>query len=285
MSEQTDYNRPILSVDVNDALEAFDSFNKARKLFFWVFLLIPMVLLQVSFWAIHCEWVTTGSSVDQTQMVSESKKTIPVPEPTPISSAHQTPVKDPVEETTTAPEPETEVTDTPEMPAALASQIVTDERLEPGLNMNDCVKIVMKVSNYSLVFASVVYCLILLMGMKLALTGQMGSLTDLTKAFFLSLILVVLIVPWLEAFSRQFSVALFSYKEIITQCRLIKETNDWWDNLLYYGRFIVLWFLALLVLILAHWRSGRAAKRIKRRLTSIITTPISIESLSPRPAQ
>ena len=121
---------------------------------------------------------------------------------------------------------------------------------------------------YILTFVAVIYCLVLLIGMKLSLVGQLGGLADTSKAFFLSLIVMVLILPWQHTISSEIHGTLFTYKELTNSYLSLVNSDDPKQYALYYGRFVGLWGLTMLLLMAAQWRSHQAVRKIRRRLTS-----------------
>ena len=114
-----------------------------------------------------------------------------------------------------------------------------------------------------------VYCLSLLIGLKLALVGRLGGLTHSSKAFFLSLIVLVLVMPWLKFINVAIPTAMFGASEFAEKFARFQENKQDMDLLgfaAYYGRFCGLWLLAFLMLLMAQLRSFQAAKKIRLRL-------------------
>ena len=120
-----------------------------------------------------------------------------------------------------------------------------------------------------LTFAAVIYCLSLLIGMKLALVGRLGGLADSSRAFFMSLIVMVLILPWQQALSTDIYGLQFGYKELISRYQAVHEASKLGDYFIYYGRFVGLWLLTMLLLMIAQICSNRAKKSISRHLKQL----------------
>jgi hypothetical protein len=254
MAEHTNIKNCYAEEDKNDALEAFNSFSGARNLFFWLFLLIPLVVVQAQFWMVDRGWTGTG----QTQTYAEQAKTDNAQEP--VNVEKETPDLEKADVAAVGANDNTPA----EKDACETRTSQEMDSLQAGL---------IKTSNYVLTFAAVIYCLILLIGMKLALIGRLGGLAESSKALFLSLIVMVLIMPWQQVMPAGIYGTLFSYQDIIENCRQIKQMNTPQEYMLHYGRFSGLWGLTMLLLIAAQWRSCRAVRKIRRRLTSTQTEP------------
>ena len=248
--------------DKKDALEAFNSFNGARNLLFWLFLLIPLLVAQAGFWTVQ------SGRLDQVLIVAddeasavETAEIVEQPEATEKPEA----VEDKISAADDAADDKDEKTEnmTPEEPSLKSNMSESLEKLIQGS---------IKTSNYILTFVAVIYCLVLLIGMKLSLVGQLGGLADTSKAFFLSLIVMVLILPWQHTISSEIHGTLFTYKELTNSYLSLVNSDDPKQYALYYGRFVGLWGLTMLLLVAAQWRSHQAVRKIRRRLTSTTTT-------------
>ena len=251
-----------VSEDKKDALEAFNSFNGARNLLFWLFLLIPLLVAQAGFWTVQ------SGRLDQVLIVAddeasavETAEIVEQPEATEKPEA----VEDKISAADDAADDKDEKTEnmTPEEPSLKSNMSESLEKLIQGS---------IKTSNYILTFVAVIYCLVLLIGMKLSLVGQLGGLADTSKAFFLSLIVMVLILPWQHTISSEIHGTLFTYKELTNSYLNLVNSDDPKQYALYYGRFVGLWGLTMLLLVAAQWRSHQAVRKIRRRLTSTTTT-------------
>ena len=247
-----------VSEDKKDALEAFNSFNGARNLLFWLFLLIPLLVAQAGFWTVQ------SGRLDQVLIVADDEasavETAEIAEQPEATEKPET-----LENKISAADDKDEKTEniTPEEPSHKSNMSESLEKLIQGS---------IKTSNYILTFVAVIYCLVLLIGMKLSLVGQLGGLADTSKAFFLSLIVMVLILPWQHTISSEIHGTLFTYKELTNSYLSLVNSDDPKQYALYYGRFVGLWGLTMLLLVAAQWRSHQAVRKIRRRLTSTTTT-------------
>ena len=128
------------------------------------------------------------------------------------------------------------------------------------------VKAAVRLLNFILIPASVLYCLTLLFCMKVSLIGRLGGINHITRAFFLSLIFVILLMPWQLIFSPVLWGAIFTPSELITACQVHKTI---WASIFFYLRFTGYGLFVLLLLFLAQIRSMRWARATLRRLEVI----------------
>jgi len=122
-----------------------------------------------------------------------------------------------------------------------------------------------RVFDFVLILASVLYCLTMLFSLEISLLGRLGGINHICRAFFISLIMVVVLLPWQRFFGGVLAGAIYTPKELLTSCAR-GEGCRIFGTALYYLRFTVLPLLAILLLIFSQIRSGRWAKAILRRL-------------------
>jgi hypothetical protein len=99
----------------------------------------------------------------------------------------------------------------------------------------------------------------------MSLQGRMGGINHITRAFFLSLLMLVLLLPWQKFFNGVVVGAMFTPSELLNACENIKA-GEALSKLLFYIRFCVYWFAVVLLLIFSGVRSARWAKATLRRL-------------------
>jgi hypothetical protein len=97
--------------------------------------------------------------------------------------------------------------------------------------------------------------------------GRLGGINHITRGFFLSLLMVVLLLPWQEVFGSVVTGAVFTPSELAKW--YAAKTENLLDIILYYVRFSGYGVLMLLLVILSQIRSIRWAKAILRRLEII----------------
>ena len=128
---------------------------------------------------------------------------------------------------------------------------------------------VVRFANAVLILSAALYCLTMLFGLKVSLIGRLGGINHIARAFFLSLVMLILLVPWQLVFGFGTAVVGVTY----TPNELVKwytvELTDILGIVLYYLRFSGYWLLVVLLFILSQLRSARWAKAILRRLEVI----------------
>ena len=265
-------------LDTTDCLEAVGVF-KGWKNFFFIIIVLCILLIQACFWLTDLGFI----GIDQEANASQTpalQENMPIPE-----------VNEPAEA------PEQEQTETPEepnepnvsidtsghnFPILLASETTVDnsedaeedtEEAETesdgflfGITFNHLVW-VMRIANPVLILVAVLYCLTMIFSLKVSMLGRLGGINHITRAFFLSLIVLILIIPWQRIFDGMILGAVFTSDELIKGYS--EKTSDMLDIILYYMRFCGYMVLAFLLLILAQIRSSRWSKAILRRLEII----------------
>ena len=259
--------------DKKDALEAFNSFNGARNLIFWLFLLIPLLVIQAGFWAVQSGRLDqvlinadNEASAVETAAISEKPEVAEKPETSDQQKQAGTPEKN--EQIPETDKDKISAADDKDEKTETITPTKPSSKSNLGESLEKLIRDSIKTSNYILTFVAVIYCLVLLIGMKLSLVGQLGGLADTSKAFFLSLIVMVLILPWQHTMSSEIHGTLFTYKELTNSYLNLVSSDNPRQYVLYYGRFVGLWGLTVFLLAVAQWRSHRAVQKIRRRLIS-----------------
>jgi len=119
--------------------------------------------------------------------------------------------------------------------------------------------------NVVLVLAVPIYCLTLLLGLNVSLQGKLGGIKHITRAFILSLLMLVLLLPWQKVFSGIVVGAVFTPQEMLNG--YLSKTEDTVNSILYYFRFAGYSLTVFLLLILSDLGSlfwaGAMARRIR----------------------
>jgi hypothetical protein len=126
---------------------------------------------------------------------------------------------------------------------------------------------IIRFANAVLVLATTLYCLTMLFSLKVSMLGRLGGINHITRAFFLSLLALVLLLPWQRVFSPVVVGAIFTPEEMVE--RFSYRIPGLFDSIIYYLRFCGFWLLIVLLLVLAQIRSSRWAGAILRRLEII----------------
>ncbi|MHC4221006.1 MAG: hypothetical protein ACYST9_01180 [Planctomycetota bacterium] len=124
---------------------------------------------------------------------------------------------------------------------------------------------IIKFLNYVLVFTSVLYCLTMLFGLKISLFGRLGGINHITRAFFLSLTMLIFLLPWQKTFGGVVTGVMFTPQELIEASK-DQALSGVIAVVFYYLRFTVYWLFVVLMLLFAQVRGCRWSKAILRRL-------------------
>jgi len=126
---------------------------------------------------------------------------------------------------------------------------------------------VIRIVNAVLILTATLYCLSMLFSLKVSMLGRLGGINHISRAFFLSLLMLVLLLPWQRIFGGMVPGAIYTPEELLEWSSA--EATDIFDTVIYYLRFSGYWLLVLLLLILSQIRSIRWGKAILRRLEII----------------
>lgn len=121
--------------------------------------------------------------------------------------------------------------------------------------------------NAVLVLVASLYCLTLMFSLKVSMHGRLGGINHISRAFFLSLLMLVLLLPWQKVFGGVVTGAIYTPAEL-TSWRA-EKADDTLAMVLYYLRFSGYGALIFLLLLMSQYRSLRWAKAILRRLEII----------------
>jgi hypothetical protein len=224
-------------LDTTDCLEAIGVF-RGWKNFFFIIAVLCLLLLQASFWCVNTgcipakecpgnEAVAVGGGLSEdVQDVGEAAKKVAAEQSEPAEA---------------------------EMDDSWFG--ITFKHLAMGI----------RVANAILVLAGLLYCLTILLSLKISLVGRLGGMNHISRAFFLSLVMLILLLPWQRVFGGVVLGAIYSPCELVNW----SSAETIFGTILYYLRFSGYWLLILLLLIFSQLRSGRWTKSILRRLEVI----------------
>lgn len=117
-----------------------------------------------------------------------------------------------------------------------------------------------RVANALLVFAATIYALTMFCTMTISL----GSQNHICRAFYLSLVLLLALLPWQIAFGSMGLGVIYTPDELAKRCTA--ETSAEWGATLLYLRFTGYWILAAILLLLAQLRSFRWRRTVIGKL-------------------
>ena len=244
-------------VDTTDCLEAIGVFKGWRNGLF-IIMIICLVLQQGSFWLVDsgCVKADYESKCEKVAVVEEKAGEV-------------------IESITPAEGQKAEVEKAAEKVAGEAkpsSEAATQKPQEREAASIFEVKFrhlvwVIRPVNFLLILTAMLYCLTTLFSLKVSLVGRLGGINHISRAFFLSLLMLVLLLPWQKVFGSVVTGVIFTPDELVEWHS--SKTDDILDLALYYLRFSGYGALMLLLLILSQLRGIRWAKAILRRLEII----------------
>lgn len=294
-----------------DAIEAYSTFAAARNLFFFI-LLIGMIILAASFWTVdrgcldevldfekyrnESTFVKANGPCDGFILVADEQ----APDAQNPTESAPTPPDEAEKSATPAPLPQKPANNgdgflvpIPGQPSPESQEQQSSAERENKLrnlqSLQILIDIALRVINYGLTLLVITYCLTLLVAMKISLVARLGGMADASKAFFISLLMMVLVVPWQRVISSEIAIPgmLFSFAELEdSYCRLMVD-GSLMSTVCYYVRFQMLWLLSLVMLIVTQWRSSRSTKVIlagvglksHKKTKTPKTTPTNTDSL------
>ncbi|MEK7995533.1 MAG: hypothetical protein AAB403_17165 [Planctomycetota bacterium] len=290
-------------LDTTDSLEAVGVF-KGWKNFFFIIIVLCLVLLQVSFWLVDRGYIQISPSAEAVEPVAEGEfaapqiKVLEIPVEHNIAPTVPATVEpaEPAQQTKPVPS-EAEETAEPDKTTAEPNQVIEPNRpADPnltsrttrgekaGTNLQRAIAWpsadflsgitaeqlawVVRLVNAVLVLTASLYCLTLMFSLKVSMHGRLGGINHISRAFFLSLLMLVLLLPWQRVFGGVVTGAIYTPAELMSW-HAAEKTGDTLAMALYYLRFSGYGVLIFLLLLLSQYRSLRWAKAILRRLEII----------------
>jgi hypothetical protein len=240
-------------VDTTDCLEAVSAF-KAMKNFLFLIIIICLLLLQGAFWLDY-----TGF-IDKT----EAEAVCPVvAAETPGPAAFDAETIDAQARRATE-----DIVDKSKKPNELVATNAPCPKIKvPVIGVYKGWRLVclIKSCNFILIIAATLYCFTLLVSIKISLVGRLGGINHISRAFFLSLFALVILLPWQKCFGGIIAGAIYAPEELFQTLPPAIEASLI-GQILYYLRFTGLWLVATLLIIFAQFRSIRWTKATLRRL-------------------
>jgi hypothetical protein len=287
-------------VDTTDSLEAVSVCRSMKNFLFFV-ILIGLLLPQLIFWMNQLQLVENNdcASCKMSQPAPPAETLEPKLQPAPAEEPEQAqpsaPSDGPVALAATVNVEEVEkVTgrieqsesagaqvneeillekETDNMPAEIPSQDPqaapqTESELDVAalftISCRFAVRLV-AICNFFVLTGTVLYSLTLLMCLKISLTGRLGGLNHIARAFFLSLFLLVLVFPWQRLLPGVLIGSMWTPGELLCGGWGKANASALW-KVLFYLRFTGLWFAAVWLLFWAQLRTGKWARATLRRL-------------------
>jgi len=227
-------------IETTDCLEAVGVF-RGWKNFFFLVVFICLLLAQGVFWVIDLGLVEKGPAKNVSALDEASAPTVEDAAAGAVADMNDTPAA---------------------KKTGIAGQMgflngVKSDHLDRTIELVDGVLIV----------GTSLYCLAMFFSLMVSLIGRLGGINHISRAFFLSLIMVVLVVPWQKILGSSVVGVVYTPAELAEW--LPNKSNSMVNTIVYYLRFSVYWFVVMLLLLMSQIRSARWTKAILRRLEII----------------
>jgi len=248
---------PTNLLDTTDCLEAIGVFRWWKNLLFLIVVLC-LLLLQGLFWLVETGCIKTGG-----EEVKIGTSIVATQEAKPAGEAVKGAIAGAVDKIAEAAK---QVAGGPNQPVKAAPQEQPSKKIAVILGVKfEHVAWLVRLFNFVLVPSAALYCLTMLFCLKVSLVGRLGGINHISRAFFISLVTVVFLLPWYKLPSGAFVGALYGPGELAC-CGTAETCKEFATMILHYLRFSGLWVLVVLLLIFSQIRSARWAKTILRRL-------------------
>jgi len=251
-------------LETTDCLEAIGTLKSSKNFFFFISFFCLLVL-QGIFWLTPTKYVELPGEVAQNSITPVSDMIIK------LASPDKQKVK--VETKTVKVETKTEkIEQTAQALTADANSAKTDPNAAAITKHYPQIKIkfahvawTIRVCNYLLAVSTIIYSLTLLFAMKISLVGRLGGISHITKAVFVSFLVVVLILPWQLMFKPVLFGVIYTPAELLAAWENFNTSSTGAIGLMVM-RFSLLWLIVTLLLINAQMRSMRWSKNTLKRL-------------------
>ena len=248
-------------IDTTDSLEAVGVF-RGWKNFLFVIIVLCMLLLQVAFWAVNGGFVKTSEEAKSDTPAAAEKDEVSVEVKTDTIVAAD-------EMAEQIQEAAKRIAGDVNEPAEAAVTEEKGEKEEAFLRITfGHVAGLVRMVNFLLVPVVILYCLTMLFSLKVSLLGRLGGINHIGRAFFLSLVFVVLLLPWQKFFEGVVVGVMYTPIELLKACSAAGEMGIF-ESGVYYLRFVGYWVLVMVILVFSQLRSSRWTKATLRRLEVI----------------
>lgn len=273
---KTDNKMPDL-IETTDCLEAIGAI-RSMKNFLFVILVLCLIIIQAVFWLDQAGRIEKLDSAI-CPLGSKAACAVTVCKMPPVSVKTETPVANPevkpieqaakaVAEAVVPGEPNA-AADANTPAAEAVPTVAAEDKTIPAIFLVrpscQAVSIVVKASNFVLVVVATMYCLMLLMSLKISLTGRLGGINHISRAFFISLFGLVILLPWQSLLPGVVVGVIYRPEELLCDWSFRAANSTFW-MVVGYLRFFCLWLVVLWLFVWAQIRSGKWARATLRRL-------------------
>jgi hypothetical protein len=124
---------------------------------------------------------------------------------------------------------------------------------------------IIRICDYLLIVSSIMYSLTLLFGLKISLVARLGGISHATKAFFVSLFMIVLLLPWQVMFRGVIVGAIYTPSELLSSFQAFAADN-FAEKSFMFIRYTGLAIVVLLLLVWSQLKSTRWSRNTLKRL-------------------
>ena len=234
-------------VETTDSLEAVGVFRRWKNIFF-VIVLICLLLTQAAFWLVDLKLVKTDGTAAVSPAVAATPSTAAADVNAVEKAASQA------------------VSGSPEAPGPASNDTGFIGGLFAQLNM-ERVTLAIQIVNGILIVAVVLHAMALFFCLLISLVGRLGGIRHVSRAYFLAVIMLILVIPWQALFQSPVPGVTYTVPELLHWVTIKSEGLT--SLILYYLRFSGYWLLFFVLLLMSEVRSVRWTKSILRRLEII----------------
>lgn len=224
-------------IETTDCLEAVGVFRGWKNLFFLI-VVVCLLLVQAAFWLVDQQIVRAGGG---------GSAPVAVAAPADANAVTGAPAD--------ANQPSGRIGIT-KLPAQFL------QKLDIG-HLARAVELI----NGILIVAVVLYVLAMFFNLMVSLVGRLGGIRHISRAFFLSVIVLVLVIPWQTVVGSRVPGVVYIVPELLNW--MAGKNESLMNTVLYYLRFSGYWLVFLLLVLVCQLRSARWTKSILRRLEII----------------
>jgi type III secretory pathway component EscS len=228
-------------LETTDCLEAIGTLKSNKNLFFFI-CFISLLLMQGCFWLMATGHINYGSIEPNTPTVEKAVRTVIAAPVSPNTSDANAVNADPNDSW-----------------QKYSAKIATTK-----IDFNKMAWVI-RVCNYLLIISSVVYAMSLLFGLMISLVGKLGGISHVTKAFFISLLFIVVIMPWQTLFHNVGIGTIYRPTELLASWLMYPDMNTIAKGFMYL-RYVGLGAVAILLLLWAQLKSMKWSRNSLRRL-------------------
>lgn len=225
-------------VEVTDSLEAIAVFRAGKNVFLTL-LILCLLVVQGGFWLIdqgiikpkpEAEGLDASAFVSPEALVADANATQPLV---------------------------AEVAEPNEAPDPSAPSFLKAFDLA-------CLTKTLRIANGLMLLSGFLFCLTLLFSMTITIVGRLGGIRHICRAFFMSLIMLVLLLPWHVIFDSLVCGYLYRPEDLVLACA--QKSTELLPLILHYLRFAGFWLVVCGFLMAAQMHCRRWAHSIRRRL-------------------